>query len=93
MSRRAAVARRAAATLLNVTAVLLFTVGLLAPLTPSESLPTWQELALFGFGPCALLGAAAWSTTSRAFRLIVALQGLAVVVALTLLLIHLLRTS
>lgn len=82
-----------AAVVLNVVALLLFGVGLLAPLTPSYGLPDAANVAIFAGGPAVLLLVANRFATSRLGRLVTAFEGVALVVVCCLILLRLAQTS
>lgn len=54
-----------AITLGVVSATLMYGVGLVAPLTPSEGIPRLWELLIFLVCPCVLLLVCAWASSSR----------------------------
>lgn len=61
--------------------MVVFVVGLIAPLTPSEGTPTVRDLAFFLFGPIVLIAAAVYFSRSTAGKLILVVELLLVIVA------------
>ncbi len=53
----------------NVVAILLFGIGLISPLTPSEGTPTFLEVAIFAGGPLFILGSLISKTENRITKL------------------------
>jgi len=68
-------------------------VGLIAPLTPSEGVPSVTALAAFAGGPVVLLVLATAAASSRAARVLIATECCLVLVFLTALIARLLVTS
>jgi hypothetical protein len=59
-------------------ALLLYAVGLISPLTPSEGIPRLWELLVLAAGPLALLAACAHASRTVIGRIVVAVQILGV---------------
>lgn len=64
---------------LNLFACLLYAVGLISPLTPSEGIPRLTDLLFFFVGPIALMSFVALRARSRDLKALVFLQIAAVV--------------
>lgn len=62
-------------------ALVVFVVGLIAPLTPSEGTPTVRDLSLFLFGPILLMASAVYFARSLTGRLVLVAELLLVLVA------------
>lgn len=56
-----------------VLAILMYGIGLVAPLTPSEGIPRLWELLLFLACPCVLLLVCAWASGSRLVKMLLVL--------------------
>jgi hypothetical protein len=63
----------------NFLALLLYAVGLISPLTPSEGMPRPWELLVFAGGPIALLLACARTSRTVVARIVIGVQILGVV--------------
>jgi ribose/xylose/arabinose/galactoside ABC-type transport system permease subunit len=85
-------ASTALAIVLNVAAIALLAVGLLAPLTPSEGMPSIGALVVFAAGPSALLLAAFLCRTPKPVRLLIGVECALVLVLLLALLKGLFET-
>jgi hypothetical protein len=90
---RASAASTALAIVLNVAAIALLAVGLLAPLTPSEGMPSTRDLAVFAAGPPTLLVTAFLCRTSKPVRLLIGVECVLVLALLLVLLERLFETS
>jgi hypothetical protein len=55
-------------------ATIIYGVGLVAPLTPSEGVPILWELLVFVIVPCAVLVACAFSVNSRPVKALLVIQ-------------------
>jgi hypothetical protein len=64
--------------LIDLVAWVIFTVGLIAPLTPSDGPPGFGALAMFAGLPTLLLLAASSGAKSRLSRILLVAQGLAI---------------
>jgi len=71
----------------NFIALLIYAVGLIAPLTPSEGLPSLIEIFVFVGGPVAILGWCIYTCASRVTALFFGLQ-LAVVLVFSATLLY-----
>jgi hypothetical protein len=70
--------RSAALLVADVLALAIYAFGLIAPLTPSEGCPSRVEQAVFVGLPIAVLCGVCYVTRSRAARVIVTLQAVAI---------------
>lgn len=62
-------------------ALVIFVVGLIAPLTPSEGTPTVRDLSLFLFGPILLIATGVYFSRSTAGKAVLVIELLLVLVA------------
>ena len=93
MSRRDHIRRELAAALLNFATFPLLLVGMVAPLTPSEGMPSARDLIIFACGPLILLSLAHHGAPSRALKIFIATEFFLLAAFLAMHILSLVRTS
>jgi hypothetical protein len=66
-------------TILDILAVLVYGVGLISPLTPSEGVPSFGDVLIFVILPIVLLGSSLALTRGWLARILVTIQMVAVI--------------
>jgi hypothetical protein len=66
-------------TILDILAVLVYGVGLISPLTPSEGVPSFGDVLIFVILPIVLLGSSLTLTRGWLARILVTIQMVAVI--------------